>query len=499
MAEVFPVGAAGPQLCSGLETAMALPHRKKYRSWNPEAYALQAFSAADRLPQDDLVFFLLEVVPTLDLEPFYASYEVETRGQPPFEPAMLVCLLLYAYSVGLYSSRKIAKACERNLAFLAIVGDDRPDFRTLSDFRKEHLARFQDVFAQVLRLAHEVGLVQLGLWATDGSKLLGNASRHKAMSYGYLKKEQERLQAEIDDLLQQAQQVDEAEDAALGARRGDELPAELRFREQRLAKILQAKQRLEEQAKTQAEAERQRRAEAEAAVQQGHKHAGGRPAKAISETPDDKAQTSFTDPEMKIMPQSNKGWDYGSNAQMVVDDACQIIMACDVVPETNDKQQAVPMAQQALANLEAAGIERPVDAAGQAQPIANACDSGYFSAQAVAGLEGWGLDPYIAVERQKHHAPQATALPAAGVAAAAAAKEKMQAKLRTAGGRAVYGLRKGVVEPVFGQIKGARGFRRFSLRGLEKANQFKLKSPKYSHRAVPGGQRVPQANSRTDS
>lgn len=445
---------------------MVVPRRKKYRPWNPEAYALQTFSAADRLPEDDLVFFLLEVVPQLDLDPFYASYEVETRGQPPFDPAMLVCLLLYSYSVGLYSSRKIALACERNLAFLAIVGDDRPDFRTISDFRKGHLSLFKDVFAQVLRLAHEVGLVQLGLWATDGSKLLGNASRHKAMSYGYLKKEEQRLQAEIDDLLAQAQQVDEAEDAALGARRGDELPQELRFRQQRLAKILQAKQRLEQQAKDQAEAERQRRQEAEESVQQGQKHAGGRPGKPIEETPSDKAQTSFTDPEMKIMPQSNKGWDYGGNAQVVVDDACQIIMACDVVTETNDKQQAVPMAQQALANLEAAGIERPVDATGQVQKIANAADTGYYSALAVAGLESLGLDPYLAVERQKHHAPPESGLAAEKVASA---KAKMKAKLQTKRGRAVYGLRKGVVEPVFGQIKGARGFRRFSLRGLEKA------------------------------
>jgi transposase len=447
---------------------MVTPRRKKYRSWNPEAYALQAFAAADRLPDGDLVFFLLDVMPALDLDPFYASYEVETRGQPPFDPTMLVCLLLYAYSVGLYSSRKIAQACERNLAFLAIVGDDRPDFRTISDFRKEHLPRFKAVFDQLLRLAHEAGLLQLGLWATDGSKLLGNASRHKAMSYGYMKKEEERLKAEIDDLLAQAQQVDEAEDAALGARRGDELPEELRFREQRLAKIQQAKQRLEEQAKAEAEAFRQRRAEAEEAVRQGHKHAGGRPPKPIAETPSDKAQTSFTDPEMKIMPQSNKGWDYGGNAQVVVDDVCQIIVACDVVTDTNDKQQAVPMAQQALANLEQAGIERPTTFAGQPQKIANAADTGYFSAKAVAGLEALGLDAYLAVERHKHHAlPTAAELSA--VAAEASARERMKAKLRTAGGRAVYGLRKGVVEPVFGQIKGARGFRRFSLRGLEKA------------------------------
>src|SRR5947209_2874833 len=300
---------------------MATPRRKKYRPWHPAAYARQAFGPAERLPEGDLVFFLLDVIPQLDLDPFYASYEVETRGQPPLDPSLLVCLLVYAYCVGVYSSRKIAAACERNLAFLAIVGDDRPDFRTISDFRKGHLDAFADLFIRVLRLAHEAGLVQLGLWATDGSKLPGNASRHKAMSYGYLKKEEERLQAEIKELLTQAQQVDEAEDAALGARRGDELPEELRFREERLAKIQQAKERLEQQARDEAVAERQRRAEAEEQVRQGQRHAGGRPAKPISDVPDDKAQTSFTDPELKIMPQSNKSFEYGGNAQVVVDDA----------------------------------------------------------------------------------------------------------------------------------------------------------------------------------
>jgi transposase len=446
---------------------MATPRRKKYRPWNPEAYAQQAFTPADRLPEGDLVFFLLDAIPQLNLDPFYASYEVETRGQPPFDPALLVCLLVYAYAVGVFSSRKIAQACERNLAFLAIVGDDRPDFRTISDFRKEHLGLLPDFFNQVLKLAHAAGLVQLGLWATDGSKLPGNASRHKAMSYGYMKKEEERLQAEIKELLTQAQQTDEAEDAALGALRGDELPEELRFREERLARIQQAKERLEQQARDEAEAERQRRAEAEEQVRQGQRHAGGRPAKPISEVPEDKAQMSFTDPELKIMPQSNKSFEYSGNAQVVVDDACQIIVACNVVLQTNDKQQAVPMAQQALANLAAAGIERPVDEAGRVQKIVNAADTGYFSEKAVSGLEALDLDPYIATERQKHHGP-AAATAVAPLPAGATAQEKMRAKLRTARGRAVYGLRKGVVEPVFGQIKGVRGFRRFSLRGLEK-------------------------------
>src|SRR5947209_9189946 len=154
--------------------------RKKYRPWNPASYRLLSFSPAERLPEGDLVFFLLDTVPRLDLEPFYASYEVETRGQPPFEPGLLVCLLVYAYCVGVYSSRKIATACERNLAFLAIVGEDRPDFRTISDFRKLHLDAFADLFTQVLRLAREAGLLQLGALATDGSKVVGNASRHKA-------------------------------------------------------------------------------------------------------------------------------------------------------------------------------------------------------------------------------------------------------------------------------------------------------------------------------
>jgi Transposase DDE domain len=282
-----------------------------------------------------------------------------------------------------------------------------------------------------------------------------------------MQKEEERLKGEIADFLRQAQQADEAEDAALGARRGDELPAELRFREQRLAKIREAKARLEEQARAAAEAERQRRAEAEQRRQEQGRRPGGRPPAPIPEVPDAKAQTNFTDPELKVMPQANKGWEYSGNAQVVVDDACQIIVACDVVTDSNDKRQAVPMAQQALANLEAAGIERPRDAAGRVQKIVNAADTGYFSAEAVAGLEALDLDPYLATERQKHHGP-APATAVAALPANATAQEKMRAKLRTARGRAVYGLRKGVVEPVFGQIKGARGFRRFSLRGLEK-------------------------------
>src|SRR3954469_7652009 len=187
---------------------MDTPGGKAYRPWNPETYAHQAHAPAAQLPQDDLVFFLLDVVPTLDLAPIHAPYQDETRGAPPFDPAMMTCLLLYAYCVGVFSSRKIALACERNLAFLAIVGQDRPDFRTISDFRMLHLEAFKDVFVQVVRLAAEAGLVHLGNVATDGTKIQGNASRHKAMSYGYMKKEVARLREDIEALVTRAYQQD---------------------------------------------------------------------------------------------------------------------------------------------------------------------------------------------------------------------------------------------------------------------------------------------------
>src|SRR3954471_24980772 len=210
---------------------MSTPGTKAYRPWTPELYAQQAHAPATKLPDDDLVFFLIDVVPKLDLSSIHAPYQDETRGAPPFDPAMMVCLLLYAYCVGVFSSRKIALACERNLAFLAIVGEDRPDFRTISDFRKLHLEAFKEVFVQVVRLAGAAGLVKLGNVSTDGTKIQGNASRHKAVSYGYMKKEVERIREEIEALATHAYQQDEAEEAALGSRRGDELPAELARRE----------------------------------------------------------------------------------------------------------------------------------------------------------------------------------------------------------------------------------------------------------------------------
>ncbi len=441
--------------------------RKNYRVWDAQQSSQKPVSPREALPEDDLVFFLLDLMPQLDLSAFHQHYAREMRGQPPFDVTMMVTLLVYAYAVGLCSSRKIAAACERNLAFRAMVGDAPPDFRTISDFRMIHQAAFRPLFVEVLRLAGALGMVKLGNLSTDGTKMGANASRHKAMSYGYMIKDIARLEGEIEQLLKQAEQLDAEQDAALGSRRGDELPAELKRREDRLAKIRAAKTRLEAEALAKAEAEQRRRDEEQAQREaEGRQRRGKEPAP-IDPTPEDTAQTNFTDPEAKIMKQSNKGFDYSYNAQAVVDAEEQIIVAAEVTNQANDKQQGVPMARAALDNLAAAGIEQPKAADGTPTPIPNTADTGYFSEQAVDELENMGMDPHFATGRQKHH--EAGVLPVAGEPSLeASAKEKMQHKLRSAAGKLLYAARKHIVEPVFGQIKSARGIRKFLLRGLKK-------------------------------
>ena len=440
---------------------------KQFRAWDVMGGRREIFCPQDSLPQDDLVFFLLDLIPQLDLSAFYGFYSKDPRGQPPFSVEMMSTLLVYSYAVGVFSSRKIAAACERNLAFLAIVGNDRPDFRTLSEFRKHHQAAMKPLFLEVLRVAGELGLVQLGNLSTDGTKIEANASRHKAMSYGYMTKDLERLEAEIDKLLQSADRVDAEQDAALGSRRGDELPDELKRRQQRIEKIHAAKARLEAEARARAEAEQRERDTATAQREAEGKSRKGKPSAPIDPTPKDKAQSNFTDPEAKIMKRSNKGFDYCYNAQAVVDAAHQIIVAAEVSAAANDKQQAVPLAQATVANLAAADIELPRDEQGQPQPIPNTADSGYFSEVNVRDVTALGLDPYYATGRQKHHASPAADLAASPVAVAESPKDAMSRKLRTELGRKLYAARKHIVEPVFGQIKRVRGFRKFLLRGLE--------------------------------
>jgi len=421
---------------------------KTYREWSPDQAYMFPPSPQDWLPEDDLVYFILETVATLDLTPVLAHYERELRGQPPFHPRMMVALLLYCYATGTRSSRKIMRRCQTDVACRIIGGEDVPDFRTISDFRKIHLARLEGLFLEVLKLCALAGLSRVGTIALDGTKIKANASRHKAMSYDRMKEEEKRLQQEITQLLAEAEAIDAAEDQAYGHnRRGDELPDELKRRAGRLAKIKEAKALLEERARTEAQQEAARR------QAEGKEPAAKPPAEAVPEAKD---QINFTDPESRIMKTSNKGWDQCGNAQAVANED-QIILAADVTEQANDKRQAVPMVDQTLENLKAAGVERPIGAA--------VMDSGYYSEANTKALEQRDIDPYIATERLKHN-QEIPPVPRGRIPKDYTAQQRMARKLRTVKGRATYAQRKGIIEPIFGQLKQVLGFRQFSLRGL---------------------------------
>src|SRR4051794_7552019 len=421
---------------------------KTYRDWSIDQAYLFPPSPHDWLPQGDLVYFLLDTVATLDFTPLFAHYERELRGQPPFHPRMMVALLLYCYATGTRSSRRIMKRCHVDVACRVIVGEDIPDFRTISDFRKTHLARLEALFVEVLRLCALAGLAKVGTIALDGTKIKANASRHKAMSYDRMKTEEGRLKQEIAELLAEAQAADDAEDLQHGPdRHGDELPDELARRQSRLAKIQAARRLLEERARIEAAEEAARRRA------EGKSPPAIPPAEAV---PDPKAQINFTDPESRIMKASNKGWDQCGNAQAVTNEH-QVILAADVTPQANDVRQAVPMVDQARANLDAAGVNEAIKAA--------LGDAGYYSEQNAKDLERRGIEAYLATERLKHHEKVASA-PRGRIPAGLSAKQRMARKLRTKKGRSTYARRKGMIEPIFGQLKQALGFRQFSMRGL---------------------------------
>ena len=421
---------------------------KTYRDWSTDQAYLFPPSPHDWLSHGDLVYFLLDTVAILDLSPLFAHYERELRGQPPFHPRMMVALLLYCYATGTRSSRRIMKRCQVDVACRVIVGQDIPDFRTISDFRKTHLARLEALFVEVLKLCALAGLAKVGTIALDGTKVKANASRHKAMSYDRMKAEEERLKQEIAKLLAEAQASDDAEDLQHGPdRHGDELPDELARRQSRLAKIQSAKKLLEERAKLEAAEEAARR------QAEGRSPPTTVPAEAA---PEPKDQINFTDPESRIMKASNKGWDQCGNAQAVTNEH-QIILAADVTDQTNDVRQLVPMVDQTRANLDAAGIKDAIKAA--------LGDAGYYSETNAAALEGRGIEPYLATERLKHHEKVASA-PRGRIPKDLSAKQRMARKLRTKKGRAMYAKRKGMIEPIFGQLKQVVGFRQFSLRGL---------------------------------
>jgi transposase len=408
---------------------------KGYRTYLPEQDLLLPPSLREWLPENHLVYFVSDVVDQLDLSAMYAVYEKEKRGQPPYDPRLMTKLLVYGYCTGLFSSRRIQKRLQEDIPFKVLAAGNEPDFRTISDFRKIHIKTLQKLFEQVLAMALECGAIKLGRVSLDGTKLKANASKHKAMSYGRMKEKQQQLKEEVKQLLEQAEAADKEEDRQYGDKRGDELPEELQRRETRLGKIKEAKKVVEQRARDQAA------------------EAGKSAEEAKLAKPDDKDQYNFTDPESRIM-KGGDGFVQGYNAQAAVEPTLLLIVGQTVTEAANDKKQLMPM------------VELIEQQSGQ-RPEAILADNGYCSEENLEHLPERKIEGFIATGKQKHGEHR---LPAKrGPLPKGATKvDRMKRKLQTKVGKAVYAARKCVVEPVFGQIKQARGFRQFLLRGKEK-------------------------------
>jgi transposase len=405
---------------------------KTYRPYVPEQDLLLPPSLRDWLPENHLAFFVSDLIDQLDLSGITSVYEAEDRGYPPYHPVMLTKVLVYAYCVGVFSSRRIQRRLVEDVAFRVLAAGNDPDFRTIADFRQRHLPALRGFFEQVLHLARELGAPRIGRVAVDSSKIKANASKHKAMSYGRMRDKQRQLRDEVNALLAQAEATDAAEDEEYGPdQRGDELPAELQRRESRLKRIREAKRALEARAKDEAAA-------------------AGKPAE--SAKPESKAQYNFTDPESRIM-KGPDGFVQGYNVQVAVDDL-QLIVGHTVTQATNDKKQLMPM----IRTIEQQSGDTP------AQVLA---DAGYCSDESLTAIADTPIDAYISTRKQKH-GERPGPCPRGPLPKTATMVDRMSRKLHTKTGAAVYAARKGIVEPVIGQIKQARGFRQFLLRGVEK-------------------------------
>lgn len=405
---------------------------KTYRPYVPEQDLLLPPSLRDWLPEDHLAFFVSDLIDHLDLSVITGVYEGEERGYPPYHPVMLTKVLVYAYCVGVFSSRKIQRRLLEDIAFRVLAAGNEPDFRTIGDFRKRHLSALQGFFEQVLDVARDLGTLRVGRIALDGSKVKANASKHKAMSYGRMKEKGKQLRDEVTQLLAQAEATDAAEDAQYGADvRGDELPAELQRRESRLKRIREATRALKARAQEEAVAK-------------------GEPAETAK--PDSKAQYNFTDPESRIM-KGPDGFVQAYNTQIAVNEQ-QLIVGQTVTQETNDKKQLMPMITVITAQ---SGLT----------PTHLLADAGYCSDENLAAVAETPIDAFISTRKQKH-GERPGPCPRGPLPTTATRVDRMTRKLHTKAGAAVYAARKAIVEPVFGQIKQARGFRQFLLRGIEK-------------------------------
>jgi transposase len=413
---------------------------KIFRDWDIEQLMMFPPSIEDFVPKGHLAHFVRNTtLEALDLSAILNCYS-EERGYPPYNPVMMTAVLLYAYCQGIYPSRRIAKGCRERVDFMAVTAMQMPDFRTISDFRKRHLAALGELFVQVLRLCQQAGLVKLGHVALDGTKVKANASKHKAMSYGRMKKAEAELEAIVSDWFNKAEAADFRDDQEHGAEKsGEELPDWVCDKQRRLEKIREARARLETEAQ---------------AVEKGEeKKTGGpgRPRKNEPGTPKDSAQTNFTDPQSRIM-KSHDGFIQGYNAQAVVDANSQVIVAQGLTNNASDAPQLAGMVAQIKANTKRQARELSADA-------------GYCSEDNLKELRRRHINGYIATGRQKHG--EATASVERKVKLGAYAYAMWQ-KLRRGGHRSRYRLRKQTVEPVFGQVKQGRGFRQFLLRGVRK-------------------------------
>ena len=416
-----------------------------FRSYTPEQSLLLPASPRDWLSEGHLAYFISDTVDALDLKSFYEPYEGDGRRNSPYEPRMMVKILLYGYATGTFSSRRIAKKLQEDVAFRVLSGENFPAHRTIAEFRQRHLKAFQELFVQVLQVAQEAGLLQLGMLAVDGTKVKASASKHKAMSYGRMKQDKERLEAEIAELMSRAQGTDAEEDAQYGPdKRGDEIPDELQRREQRLGRIQEAIERLQER---QAEEDRaDGRSEKQSAPGEEKKKGSGK--RPFGEPPE-KKQDNFTDPESRIMKTSSSGFEQCYNGQLAVDGDSRLIVAAKLTQSSSDHGELLPVLQEVLANT------------GQ-YPQEVLADAGYRSEENFQKLEAAQIDAYVPLGREgkKQSIKDEEKSPATA---------RMKRKLESEEGRKRYARRKGIVEPVNGWIKSVLGFRQFSLRGLQKA------------------------------
>lgn len=425
---------------------------KRFKAYDTHQSYLLPPSPQEWLPADHLAYFIDNVVDQLDLCEVFASYE-GTKGQPPYHPQMMVKVWLYGYCVGIRSSRRLERALHEDVGFRMLSGNQQPDYWTLSEFRRRHLAALRGLFLQTVRLAQRAKLVKLGQVAIDGTKLKANASKHRAMSYSRMKKEEKRLREEIRRYFEEVETTDQAEDKRLGSKQGDELPDHLKTEKQRLDVIRNAMAQLEEEARQKAAAEQQKRKEK--ANKEGRNY---RPRNDANDAkPPPKAQRNFTDPDSRIMKNADKAFIQGYNAQAAVDVDSQIIVAAQLSNQAADGPHLVEVVKQ----VEQATGRRPQEVL---------ADAGYFSEDNVTTLRERGMSVLIPPERVRHRQWRERCIPPSPPSKEASVSEWMRYRLKFPENKERYRMRQQSVEPVFGQIKQARGLRQFLLRGLGKVS-----------------------------